>query len=78
MFANNRHNDGHIALWIPAAEGVQAMITTTEPNKFFRPPYVGVRGWIGIELAEIDDSELAFYIREAWRLIAPKKIQALR
>ena len=50
MFANNHHNDGHIAVWVPAAQGVQAALVKTAPATFFRPPYVGVRGWVGIEL----------------------------
>jgi hypothetical protein len=75
MFANNHHNDGHIAIWIPAPPGLQATLIKTEPKKFFMPPYVGVRGWVGIELGEVDDEELALNISEAWRLIAPKKVQ---
>lgn len=75
MFANNHHGDGHIAVWIPAPQGSQAMLLKTEPRKFFMPPYVGCRGWIGIELDHIDDEDLAFHIGEAWRLIAPKKLQ---
>ena len=75
MFANNHHNDGHIAIWIPAPPGLQATLIKTEPKKFFMPPYVGVRGWVGIELAEVDDEELALNISEAWRLIAPNKVQ---
>src|SRR5262249_2626810 len=51
MFANNHHNDGHIAVWLPAPAGVQSMLIEGSPEKFFRPPYVGVRGWIGVELA---------------------------
>lgn len=74
MFANNHHDDAHIAVWIPAPPGLQATLIKTEPKKFFRPPYVGVRGWVGIELTEVDDEELAYYICEAWRLIAPKRI----
>ena len=77
MFANNHHDDGHIAIWIPAPPGLQATLITTEPKKFFMPPYVGVRGWVGIELEEVDDDELGFHISEAWRLIAPKKVMAL-
>ncbi len=42
-----------------------------------RPPYVGVRGWVGIELDQVTDEELAFHLREAWRLIAPPKLQAM-
>lgn len=73
MFANNHHDDGHIAAWIPVPHGAQASLIRTEPDKFFLPPYVGVRGWIGIELPQIDDEELATCLLEAWRLIAPKK-----
>jgi len=75
MFANNHHGDGHIAVWIPAAPGVQAMLINTSPQTFFRPPYVGVRGWVGIELDSIDDEELTSLIREAWQLVAPKRLQ---
>ena len=76
MFANNHHNDGHIAVWIPAPPGVQAALIRLSPRKFFRPPYVGVRGWVGIELAEINDEELASYLREAWKMIAPQRLRA--
>jgi hypothetical protein len=77
MFANNHHNDGHIAVWIPVAPGLQAALLKTEPRKFFMPPYVGVRGWVGIELDAISDEELGFYLCEAWRLIAPKRSNRL-
>ena len=73
MFANNHHNDGHIAVWIPVPAGLQATLLKTEPSKFFMPPYVGVRGWVGIELDAVGDEELSEHIYEAWRLIAPKK-----
>ena len=76
MFANNHHNDGHIAVWIPVPLGVQAMLIETSPEKFFKPPYVGVRGWVGVELDRIDDKELAVHLREAWCQIAPEKLQA--
>jgi hypothetical protein len=72
MFVNNHHNDGHVAVWIPAAPGLQAMLIRTSPKTYFKPPYVGVRGWIGIELDGIDDEELAMHISESWRLVAPK------
>jgi hypothetical protein len=73
MFANNHHNDRHVAVWIPAAPGVQEMLIHTWPEKFFRPPYVGVRGWVGIELEQVSEEELATHLCDAWRLIAPKK-----
>jgi hypothetical protein len=77
MFDNNHHNDGHIAVWLPAPPGVQAMLVEGAPKKFFRPPYVGCRGWIGVELARVDDDELAFHVRTAWRLIAPPRLHPL-
>ena len=76
MFTNNHHQDGHIAVWIPVPSGAQAMFIDAAPQKFFKPPYVGVRGWVGIELAEISTEELAHHLRTAWRLIAPKRVQA--
>jgi hypothetical protein len=75
MFANNHHNDGHIAVWVPAPPGEQAVLIHTSPERFFKPPYVSVRGWIGIELNQISDEELAYYVRQAWQMIAPKKLQ---
>ena len=73
MFANNHHKDRHIAVWLPAAPGVQAMLIHTSPKTYFKPPYVGVSGWVGIELDRIDDDELSAHIHEAWQLISRKK-----
>jgi len=75
MFANNHHGDGHIAVWIPVPEGMQRVLLDAEPNIYFYPPYVGKRGWVGIELEEIDDAELEMHIQKAWELIAPKRIR---
>jgi hypothetical protein len=76
MCSNNHHNDGHIAVTLPAAIGVQAAFIEAEPEKFYRPPYVGVRGWIGVRLDQVDDKELALHIRQAWQLIAPEKLHS--
>lgn len=77
MFSNNHHGDGHVAVTVPAAIGIQAMLIKKSPKKFYRPPYVGVRGWIGIEVDCVSDKELESHIREAWRLIAPAKLHQL-
>jgi hypothetical protein len=77
MCSFNHHNDGHIAVVAPAPPGVQAMLIEGAPQKYYKPPYVGGAGWVGIELDRVNDEELAFHIREAWRLIAPKKLQAM-
>ena len=77
MFSNNHHGDGHIAVTVPAAIGIQEMLIKKSPKKFYRPPYVGVRGWIGIEVDRVSDKELESHLREAWRLIAPAKLHQL-
>jgi hypothetical protein len=71
MFANNHHNDGHTAIWIPAAPGAQAEMIAEAPETYFKPPYVGVKGWVGVELTRISDEDLAQLIRKAWQIIAP-------
>ena len=76
MFSNNHHHDGHIAVTVPAAIGIQEALIKASPQKFYRPPYVGVKGWIGIEVPKVSDDELAAHIGEAWKLIAPPKLQA--
>jgi hypothetical protein len=77
MISNNHHNDGHIAVLIPTAIGVQGALIEASPKKFYRPPYVGVKGWVGIELPRVGEKELEAHLREAWKLIAPEKIHAL-
>lgn len=75
MFANNHHGDGHIGVWIPVPPGSQPTLINTWPDVFFHPPYVGVRGWVGIELDAINDEDLVTHLHEAWRLIAPKTLR---
>jgi hypothetical protein len=73
MFANNHHDDGHVAVWLPAGPGVQEALIEEEPGIFFRPPYVGPSGWIGVELTRIDDERLGSFIREAFQMMAAKE-----
>jgi hypothetical protein len=76
MFADNHHNDGRVAIWIPVPAGFQEAFIEADPETYFKPPYVGVRGWVGIELARIGDKDLTFHIQTAWELIAPKRLLA--
>ena len=73
MFANNHHDDGHIAVWLPMGPGVQDALIEEAPEIYFRPPYVGPSGWIGVEMARVDDEQLGSLIREAFNLIAAKE-----
>lgn len=74
MFADNHHNDGRVAVWLPAPPGVQGALIEQAPAVYFRPPYVGHKGWVGIELAAIGDEDLEFHIQTAWKLIAPRRV----
>ena len=76
MFNDNHHDDGRLAIWIPAPEGAQEILTESDPDTYFIPPYVGHRGWIGIHLTKIKAAALKAHIHEAWQLSAPKKLQA--
>jgi hypothetical protein len=72
MFADNHHDDGHVAVWLPAAPGVQEAVIEEAPDVYFRPPYVGPAGWIGVELSKVDDEQLGSLVREAHGLITAK------
>lgn len=69
MFSSNHHNDGHIAVLIPTQPGEQESLIANFPGIYYRPPYVGIKGWVGIELSEVSDDELGAHLTEAWKLI---------
>lgn len=77
MFVDNHHDDGRLALWTAAPAGVQSVLVETEPDRFFKPPYVGGRGWIGVRLdVDVEWDEIAQVIQDAYRCIASKKLIA--
>ena len=76
-FAGTHHRDGHVAAWCPAPLGVQEALVRADAAAYFVPPYVGVKGWIGIELANVSDAALRDHVVEAYCMVAPKKLQAL-
>jgi len=73
MFVDNHHEDGHLAVWMPAPAGLQSALIGDAPATYFKPPYVGSGGWIGIELEQIRDQALEIHLRKAWELAARKK-----
>nr|WP_204920453.1 MmcQ/YjbR family DNA-binding protein [Microlunatus panaciterrae] len=77
MFLDNHHDDGRLAIWCAAPEGVQAEMIETEPDRFFYPPYVGHRGWLGVHLLDCDQQELDAIVTDAFRAVAPKKLLLL-
>ncbi len=76
-FVDNHHDDDRVALWCAAPAGVQETLVETEPDRFYRPPYVGHRGWIGVRLdVDVDWDEIGEIIADAYRHVAPKKLAA--
>jgi len=75
MVLTNHHGDGRFAVWCAAAEGMQDMLVEAEPARFFVPPYVGHRGWLGVRLDRgIDWDELAGIAEDAYAEVAPAKL----
>lgn len=75
---DHHHGAEHLAFWCPAPPGVQAELVELEPERFFRPPYVGHRGWIGVRIDRAPDwDEVAAIVDEAYRLVAPRRLVAL-
>ena len=71
--AASHHGDGRAAAWLKAAPGNQSVMIQTAPKRFFKPPYVGPSGWIGVWLDKSTDwKELAGLIQDAYDLVAPK------
>jgi hypothetical protein len=77
LWPDGHHDDRFPHLWCAAPPGAQEELVATEPERFFRPPYVGGRGWVGLRLdGDVDWDELTAVCREAFRTVAPKKLIA--
>ena len=75
MVLTNHHGDGRFAIWCAAAEGMQEMLVEADSERFFVPPYVGHRGWLGMRLDRaLDWNELAGIVEDAYAEIAPPKL----
>ena len=76
-YVDHHHGVDWIALWVAAAPGVQGQLVDEEPERFFVPPYVGPRGWIGVRLdVDVDWDEIRGIATDAYRAVAPKKLLA--
>jgi hypothetical protein len=72
LWADGHHDDEFPHLWCAAPAGAQAELIASAPKTFFRPPYVGHRGWIGVRLdGDIDWAEMAEIAEDAYRTVAP-------
>jgi len=76
MFANHHHRDGRIALWCNAPLGVQEHLVAADPAAYFVPPYVGGKGWIGVVLDRVDESDLRELVVQSYAMVAPRTLRA--
>ena len=77
FWPHGHHAEDFPHLWCAAPPGVQEDLVEHEPERFFRPPYVGGRGWIGVRLdVDLDWDEIAGICEDAYRCIAPKTLVA--
>ena len=75
MVLNDHHGDGRFAIWCAAPDGMQKLLVESEPERFFVPPYVGHRGWLGVRLDRLVDwDELAGIVEDAYGEVAPPKL----
>jgi hypothetical protein len=75
MVLTDFHGDGRFALWCAAPEGMQQMLVEADQERFFVPPYVGHRGWLGVRLDRgLHWDELAGIVEDAYAEVAPRKL----
>jgi hypothetical protein len=75
IFAMVKRGDGRVSLWCKAPPGAQTVLVGADPARFFVPPYVGAKGWIGVRLDDAPDwDEVAWLVRRSWRMTAPRKL----
>ena len=74
-YVDDHHGDGRLAIWCAAPPGVQGLLVAGDPERFFVPPYVGHRGWLGLRLDRpFADDELAGIVEDAYAEVAPAKL----
>ncbi len=75
MVLTNHHGDGRFAIWCAAPEGMQRVLVDAEPERFFVPPYVGHRGWLGVRLDRgLEWDEIAGIAEDAFAEVAPARL----
>jgi hypothetical protein len=72
---SDHHHDDRVAMWCAAPPGAQEVLVGADPQRFFRPKYVGHRGWLGIYLDVRQDwDQIADLVQDAYREVAPRRL----
>ena len=78
MLDDHHHGAAHLSVWLPQPFGAQEALIGSDPDRFFRPPYVGVSGWVGVVLDTGPDWDaVAALVREAYLTVATTKLRNL-
>src|SRR5262245_51373883 len=73
---DHHHGADHLAVWLPAPLGEQEAMVFTDPARFFRPPYVGVRGWVGVRIdGQVDWAVVSKLVAQAHGMVAPPRLR---
>jgi hypothetical protein len=77
MYADHHHDD-RVGFWCAAAPGVREALLAGQPDRYFYPPYVGHRGWLGVRLdVPVDWGEIGEIVVDAFRVVAPRRLVAV-
>jgi predicted DNA-binding protein (MmcQ/YjbR family) len=77
MLDDHHHGAPHLSAWLPAAPGAQQALVESDPARYFRPPYVGSSGWVGVVLDTGPDwAVVAWLVEQAYRLVAHPRLRA--
>jgi len=77
IFTSTSEDQTYMTLKAP--RGVQEILVNADPMRFFVPPYVGTKGWVGIRLdlkVQPDWDEITEMIYESYAMTAPKRLVA--
>jgi len=75
MLDDHHHGAEHVSVWLPQPPGVQEMLLEADPDRFFRPAYVGPSGWVGVVLDRGPDwNVIAELVRDAYVHVATRKL----
>lgn len=78
LWRDGHHHNEFPHLWCAAPPGAQEELVAAAPARFFRPPYVGGRGWLGVRLdGQVDWEEVDELCRDAYRTVAPARLVAM-
>ena len=78
MLDDHHHGAKHLSVWLPAGLGAQESLIASDGERYFRPPYVGPSGWVGVVLdTKPDWAVVAWLVEQAYRKVAHKKLVAL-